>query len=243
MSGNEYNFAGRVALVTGGASGIGAATTHLLRDGGARVASFDISTESVGEGILALRGDVRHSDELGRALHQVQEELGPLDILVCSAAIPGDWLSTTEVTDDEWNRVMAVNASGTFFACRAAIPGMIARGYGRIVNIASIGGKEGNPKMAAYCASKAAVICLTKSLGKDLAGTGVLVNCVTPGPTATPVIAGLSQEQIDYTTSRVPLGRMAEPHEVATLIAFLASEDVTFSTGACFDISGGRAVY
>ena len=138
---------------------------------------------------------------------------------------------------------MAINADGVFFANRAALPGMIARGYGRIVNLASVAGKEGNPMAAAYSASKAAVIGLTKSIGKDVATTGVLVNCVTPAPVETPMVAGLSQEHLDYMLSRVPMGRLAKTEEAAELIAFLASDRMTFSTGAAFDLSGGRLTY
>ena len=164
-------------------------------------------------------------------------------MLVCSAGIAGASLRTTDVDDDEWERVMAVNANGVFFANRAALPGMVARGYGRIVNLASVAGKEGNPMAAAYSAAKAAVIGLTKSIGKDVATTGVLVNCVTPAPVETPMLGDITQEHIDYMLSRVPMGRLAKAEEAAELIAFLASDRMTFSTGAAFDLSGGRLTY
>jgi 3-oxoacyl-[acyl-carrier protein] reductase len=147
------------------------------------------------------------------------------------------------VTDEEWRRVMTVDADGVFFCNRAVLPGMIERGYGRIVNIASIAGKEGNPQAAAYSSAKAAVIAMTKSIGKDVAGTGVLVNCVAPAVIETPMLGGMSREHIDYMVERIPMGRMGTPDEVAALVCWLASAECSFSTGATFDISGGRGVY
>jgi NAD(P)-dependent dehydrogenase (short-subunit alcohol dehydrogenase family) len=238
--GNQYDFAGRAALVTGGASGIGAATAARLRAGGAEVAVFD--REPV-EGYVSVTGDIGSSAEVARAVEHVEAALGRIDVLVNSAGVPGASLRTVDVTDEEWERVFAVNAHGSFYMCRAVLPGMIARGYGRIVLVASIAGKEGNPMAAAYSASKAAVIAMTKSIGKDVAGTGVLVNCIAPAVIETPILAGLSQHHIDYMVERIPLGRMGTAEEVATLITFLASEDLSFSTGAAYDISGGRAVY
>lgn len=239
---NTYDFEGRVALVTGGASGIGAATAERLRAGGAAVAVFDLKAEASDEA-LAIAGDVTHSRDLDDAVAQVDRELGRLDVLVCCAGVSGDSLRTVEVSDEEWQRVFAINANGVFFANRAVIPGMEERGYGRIVNVASIAGKEGNPMAAAYSASKAAVITMTKSIGKDVAGTGILVNCVAPAVIETPMLGDMSEEHIGYMVERVPLGRMGRPEEVAGLIAFLASEEFSFATGACFDLSGGRAVY
>ena len=173
----------------------------------------------------------------------MERELGGLDILVNSAGIAGASLRTLDVDDAEWTRVLAVNATGTFYTCRAALRGMMARGYGRIVNVASVAGKEGNPMAAAYSASKAAVIGMTKSIGKDVAGTGVLVNCVTPAPIDTPMVRGLSAEHVQYMLSRVPLGRLASVDEAAALVLWLASETMSFSTGAAFDLSGGRLTY
>ena len=164
-------------------------------------------------------------------------------MLVCCAGIGGDSLHTEEVSDEEWERVHAINLNGVFYANRAALPKMKAGGYGRIVNVASIAGKEGNPMAGAYSSSKAAVIGVTKSIGKDVAGSGVLVNCIAPAVINTPILGQLSQEHIDFMTSRIPLSRIGEPSEVAALICWLASEEMTFSTGACFDISGGRATY
>ena len=226
---NRYGFEGRVALVTGGASGIGAAAAERLRAGGADVKIFD----------LASGDDVRDSAQLTAAV----ERLPRLDVLVCAAGVGGGWLHTEEVGDDEWRRVHEINLDGVFYANRAAIPKMKEAGYGRIVNIASIAGKEGNPMAAAYSSSKAAVIGLTKAIGKDLAGTGILVNSIAPAVIMTPMLGQLSDEHISYMTERIPLGRVGEPEEVAALICWLASEEMTFSSGACFDISGGRATY
>ncbi len=240
---NAYDFGGRVALVTGGASGIGAATAELLRACGARVAVLDLNLDGLAGDVLGIRGDVTRSGDADRAVAQVESELGGLDVLVCSAGVAGESLRTVDVPDEEWRRVFAINCDGTFFCNRAALPGMIARGYGRIVNVASIAGKEGNPMAGAYSASKAAVIGMTKSFGKDVAGTGVLVNCVAPAVIDTPILGQASEEHIQYMVERIPLRRIGAPEEVARLIAYLASEDLSFATGACFDISGGRAVY
>jgi 3-oxoacyl-[acyl-carrier protein] reductase len=239
---NDYRFFGRVALVTGGASGIGAAVVRRLLSEGAAVASFDLQAVET-ENVLALTGDVSSSADVDGAVAEAESRLGALDVLVCSAGVPGQSLSTVDVTDDEWRRVLAINADGVFFCNRAAARGMAERGYGRIVNVASIAGKEGNPMAAAYSASKAAVIALTKAVGKDLARTGVVVNCIAPAVIETPILEGISQEHIDYMVERIPMGRMGSPDEVAALVCWLASEECSFSTGATYDISGGRAVY
>ncbi len=239
---NAQRFSGRVALVTGGSSGIGEATVRRLLAEGARVASLDLHPNGL-QGVLALEGDVSRSSDVEAAVDATHRELGPIDVLVCSAGVPGASLATVDVTDDEWRRVMGINADGVFFSNRAVIPGMVERGYGRIVNVASIAGKEGNPMAGAYSASKAAVIALTKAVGKDLARTGVIVNCVAPAVIETPILHGISEEHIGYMIDRIPMGRMGEPEEVAALICWLASEECSFSTGATFDISGGRAVY
>ena len=226
---NHYAFEGRVALVTGGASGIGAATAARLREGGADVHVFD----------LANGDDVRDSEAVQAAV----DGLPRLDVLVCAAGVGGDSLHTEDVSDDEWHRVHAINLDGVFFANRAALPKMKANGYGRIVNVASIAGKEGNPMAGAYSSSKAAVIALTKAIGKDLARSGVAVNCVAPAVIETPILEGVSPAHIEYMVERVPMGRMGRADEVAALICWLASEECSFSTGATYDISGGRAVY
>ncbi|CAA9524195.1 MAG: 3-oxoacyl-[acyl-carrier protein] reductase [uncultured Solirubrobacteraceae bacterium] len=236
-------FDGKVALVTGGASGIGAATVALLRERGAQVASFDLQPGPGGDGVLAVPGDATDSRSVDEGVERAERELGPLDALVCCAGTGGDSVHTADITDAEWRRVFALNCDGVFFFNRAAARVMVPRGSGRVVNIASIAGKEGNPMAAAYSASKAAVIGMTKSFGKDLATSGVLVNCIAPAVIATPILEQLSQEHIDYMVSRIPMGRMGTPEEVAELIAFLASDRMTFSTGATFDISGGRAVF
>ena len=232
----------RTALVTGGASGIGAAVVARLRAEGAQVATFDLATAGQ-DGVLELTGDVTDSSSVDDAVARVERELGPLHALVCSAGIPGKSQSTVDVSDDEWKRVLAINLDGVFFCNRAVLPGMIERGYGRIVNVASIAGKDGNPMAGAYSASKAGVIGLTKAIGKDVARTGVLVNCVAPAVIETPILDGVSEEHVDYMLQRIPMGRIGQPEEVAALISWLASDACSFSTGACFDISGGRAVY
>ncbi len=226
---NHYGFEGRTALITGGASGIGAAAAERLREGGADVHVFD----------LANGDDVRDSRQLDAAV----AGLSRLDVLVCAAGVGGDSLHTVDVTDDEWERVHSINLNGVFYANRAAIPKMKENGYGRIVNIASIAGKEGNPMAGAYSSSKGAVIALTKAIGKDVADTGILVNCIAPAVINTPILGQISAEHIGYMTARIPLGRVGEPGEVASLICWLASEEMSFSTAACFDISGGRATY
>ncbi len=239
---NDHRFSSRVALVTGAASGIGAATATRLLAEGARVATFDLRASGP-EGALALAGDVSISADVEAAVAAATAELGPIDVLVCSAGIPGASLRTQAVSDEEWKRVLAINADGVFWCNRAVAPGMAERGYGRIVNVASIAGKEGNPMAAAYSASKAAVIALTKSVGKDFAGTGVSVNCIAPAVIETPILEGLSQQHVDYMVERIPMGRMGKADEVAALICWLASEECSFSTGATYDISGGRAVF
>src|SRR2546430_2810092 len=226
---NDYDFAGRVALVTGGASGIGAAVVERLRGGGADVHVFDLSQGD----------DVRDSAQLVAAV----AGLPRLDVLVCCAGVGGDSLHTEDVTDEEWRRVHAINLNVIFYANRAAIPKMKAGGYGRIVNVASIAGKEGNPMAGAYSSSKGGVIAITKAIGKDVAGSGILVNSIRPAVINTPILGQISDEHIAYMTARIPLPRIGEPSEVAALICWLASEEMTFSTGACFDISGGRATY
>ncbi len=236
------DFKGRTALITGGAGDIGAAVARRLLSGGARVATFDVRAAEL-EGVLALTGDVTSSSEVEAAIGTVEGELGPLDIAVCAAGVGGESLHTTDVTDEEWHRVFAVNSDGVFFVNRAAARVMAPRGYGRIVNVASIAGKEGNPMAAAYSASKAAVIGMTKAIGKDLAETGVLVNCIAPAVIQTRMLGDLSDEHIAYMVERIPMKRIGHPDEVAALIAFLTSEECSFSTGAVFDLSGGRATY
>jgi 3-oxoacyl-[acyl-carrier protein] reductase len=235
-------FEGRCALVTGGAGDIGGAVGTRLQAGGAKVATLDLQPSQV-DGVLSLTGDVRSADDVNAAFQRAESELGETDVVVCAAGVTGDSLRTADVPDDEWRRVLAINCDGVFWCNRAAARLMVPRGYGRIVNVASIAGKEGNPMATAYSASKAAVIGMTKAIGKDLAQTGVLVNCVTPAVIDGRMLGDMSEEHVGYMLSRVPMGRMGQPDEVAGLIEWLASEECTFSTAAVFDISGGRATY
>ncbi|TML71229.1 MAG: SDR family oxidoreductase [Actinobacteria bacterium] len=239
---NDHRFSAKVALVTGGSSGIGLASAGRLLREGARVATLDLRAGGP-EGALALAADVSDSEQVAAAVSRTEADLGPIDILVCSAGIPGRSLPTVEVDDAEWRRVLAVNTDGVFFCNRAVLAGMVERGYGRIVNLASIAGKEGNPMAAAYSASKAAVIALTKAIAKDVARTGVLVNCVAPAVIDTPILDGITEEHVGYMVERIPMGRIGTADEVAALVCWLASEECSFSTGAAYDISGGRAVY
>lgn len=239
---NSYDFEGRVALVTGGARGIGAAAIAALKAGGARCASFDLSDSEDGD-VLSLNGDVTESGDLAAAVERVESELGSLDILVCCAGIAGESLPVPEITDEEWQKVIGINLTGTFYANRAVLPGMISRGYGRIVNIASIAGKDGSFRSSAYSASKAGVISISKSIGKEVAKTGVIVNAITPAVIHTPILDGVPQEEIDFMAGRIPIGRVGQPEEVARMVAFVASQDNSFTTGAVFDLSGGTATY
>jgi 3-oxoacyl-[acyl-carrier protein] reductase len=238
----SYDFDGRTALITGGAGDIGGAVARRLMAGGARVATLDLRAAEL-DGVLPLAGDVGSSADVEEAVRRAQAELGPLDIAVCAAGVGGESLRTVDVPDEEWHRVFRVNCDGVFFANRAAARAMTPRGYGRIVNVASIAGKEGNPMAAAYSASKAAVIAMTKAIGKDLAESGVLVNCVAPAVIQTRMLADLSEEHVSYMIERIPMKRIGSPEEAAALIAFLASDECSFSTGATFDLSGGRATY
>lgn len=224
---------GRTAIVTGGLSGIGAAVAKRLADDGLAVVTVDV----VEGADLVL--DVSSEAEIGA----VADRLAEADVLVNSAGIVGPNVPAVQADVAGWRRTLDVNLTGAFLMCRAVIPGMTARGWGRIVNVASIAGKEGNPNLAAYSASKAGLIGLTKSLGKELATAGVLVNAVTPAVIATPMNDSTSQEMLDYMVSRIPLGRVGEAAEVAAMVAFLCSDECSFSTGAVFDLSGGRATY
>ena len=232
---SKLDFAGRAAVVTGGAQGIGAAIAERLRAGGARVKIWDL------EG--APRVDVSSAADVERATRSALEELGRVDVLVNNAGIAGKNVPTVDYPVDEWERVLRINLTSQFLCCRAVAPHMARAGYGRIVNIASIAGKEGNPNAVAYSASKAGVIALTKSLGKELAQSGVLVNCVTPAAAKTAIFEQMTQSHIDYMLAKIPMHRFVNVQEIAALVCWLASEDCSFSTGAVFDISGGRATY
>jgi NAD(P)-dependent dehydrogenase (short-subunit alcohol dehydrogenase family) len=222
----------RTALVTGGASGIGAATVDRLRAEGLTVVALDLADADV-------TADV--TDD--QALRRVAAEVGPVDVLVNSAGIVGPNKPLLETTADEWRQVMDVNVLGTVNAMRAFVPGMRDRGWGRVVNLASMAGKDGNPNLSIYSATKAAVIGLTKSAGKELATTGVLVNAIAPAVIATPMNDNTAPDVLQHITSLIPMKRVGTPQEVAELVAFLSSDRVSFSTGAVYDISGGRATY
>jgi 3-oxoacyl-[acyl-carrier protein] reductase len=223
----------RTALITGGASGLGKAAAVRLEADGVKVITLDIA------GLADIVCDVTDAARLELAA----EEVGPIDILVNSAGVVGPNAPLWEISPESWQHTFAVNVHGTFNACRAFIPAMRERGWGRIVNIASMAGKDGNPRMSPYSASKAAVIALTKSLGKELATSGVLANVIAPAVIETPMNATTSPDALAHITSLIPMRRIGRPEEVAELIAWLASEKVSFSTGAVYDISGGRATY
>jgi 2-dehydro-3-deoxy-L-rhamnonate dehydrogenase (NAD+) len=238
-------FTDRVAIVTGGASGIGAGIAARLAADGARVSLWDRDEAALAGAAAAHKAavDVTDADAVARAAADTEAALGRVDILVASAGITGPNLSVRDYPVAEWDRVIDVNLNGVFYCNRAVVPHMLRNGYGRIVNIASIAGKEGNPNAAAYSASKAGVIGLTKSLGKELARTDIRVNCVTPAAVRTPLFAQMTQEHIDFMLSKIPIGRFGEIDEIAALVCWLASEECSFSTGGVFDISGGRATY
>ena len=238
-------FDGRVAIVTGGVSGIGAGIAARLASEGARLSLWDMDAER-----LALAGaahvvalDVTDPDAVQRAADATEAALGKIDILVTSAGITGPNHTTWDYPVAAWDRVIDVNLKGVFYCNRAVVPAMQRNGYGRIVNIASIAGKEGNPNASAYSASKAGVIGLTKALGKELAASEIRVNCVTPAAVKTPLFSQMTQQQIDWMLSKIPIGRFGEIEEVASMVCWLSSEECGFSTGAVFDVSGGRATY
>jgi 3-oxoacyl-[acyl-carrier protein] reductase len=232
---NKLDFAGRTAVVTGGMQGIGAAIAKRLQDSGAKVAVWDLDGSP--------KVDVSDFQSVKDSTEKAIRDLGKIDVLVNNAGIAGKNVPTVDYPIEEWERVLRINLTSQFLCCRAVAPHMVKAGYGRIVNIASVAGKEGNPNAVAYSASKAGVISLTKSLGKELAQTGVLVNCVTPAAAKTAIFDQMTQQHIQYMLSKIPQGRFVEVDEIAALVCWLASGDCTFSTGAVFDISGGRATY
>lgn len=238
-------FADRIAIVTGGVSGIGAGIAARLAAEGAGVSLWDRDGTALARAQVAhsVAVDVTNAEAVQRAADDTQAAFGRIDILVACAGITGPNASVWDYPVAEWDRVIDVNLNGVFYCNRAVVPHMLRRDYGRIVNIASIAGKEGNPHAAAYSASKAGVIGLTKSLGKELAKTNVRVNCVTPSAVRTPLFDQMKQEHIDFMLSKIPLGRFGEIDEIASLVCWLASEECSFSTGGVFDISGGRATY
>jgi len=239
-------FEGRVAVITGGAAGIGRATAERMAAEGAKVSVWDISAEALADCAFAAHtAQVDQSDEAAviAAAQDVVAKLGRLDILVVSAGITGPNTTLETYPSDAWRKVMAINVDGTFYCNKAVVPLMKANGYGRIVNIASVAGKEGNPNASAYSTSKAAVIGMTKSLGKELAKDNITVNAVTPAAVRTAIFDQMTQAHIDFMLSKIPLGRFGTVDENAAMICFLASEEASFSTGAVFDTSGGRATY
>jgi 3-oxoacyl-[acyl-carrier protein] reductase len=249
---NAIDLSGRFAVVTGGAQGIGRAIAARLLASGARVAIWDrdvalarATASELGSGgtTLAVAVDVTKLTDVERARDETLRAFKRIDILINNAGIAGPNVPTWEYPPEAWAQVMAVNLDSQFFCCRAIVPGMIAQNYGRIVNIASIAGKEGNPNAPAYSASKAGVIALTKSLGKELAGYDIGVNCITPAAAKTAIFDQMTQQHIDYMLSKIPRNRFVEVDEIAALAAFCASAECSFTTGAVFDISGGRATY
>jgi 3-oxoacyl-[acyl-carrier protein] reductase len=247
-----FRLDGKVAVVTGGGQGIGEAICRRFAAAGAKVGVFDMNADNAARiakaiGGVALVGDLTKEADLDRLFAEVTKAAGPVDVLVNNAGVAsrkGRDVPIWESVREDWEYVFGINVTGLVLCCKAVLPGMIERRYGRIVNIASIAGKEGNPKMGPYSASKAAVICLTKSLSKELVGKGdICVNSVAPAVIQTPILDQLNQDQINMMLSKIPLGRTGKPEEVAALVHFLASAECSFSTGQCFDISGGRATY
>ena len=247
---NRIDLDGRRAVVTGGAQGIGRAIAERLLASGAGVTLWDRDPEelataqrALGSGTGGVVVDVADPESVERAAAQTVEAAGSIDILVNNAGIAGPNATTWEYPIDQWRQVIEIDLNGVFYCCRAVVPQMVERGYGRIVNIASIAGKEGNPNASAYSAAKAGVIALTKSLGKELAERDIAVNCITPAAARTRIFEQITQAHIDYMLSKIPRGRFVRVEELAALVAWLVSDENSFTTGAVFDASGGRATY
>jgi NAD(P)-dependent dehydrogenase (short-subunit alcohol dehydrogenase family) len=247
---NQLDFQGRHAVVTGGAAGLGLAIAQRLLASGGTVSLWDrdlaagrTAAERLGAGASFVQVDVADETSVREAVESTVRRSQRIDALVNSAGITGPNTKLWEYPVDAWRQVIEVNLTGLFLCCREVVPAMRAAGYGRIVNIASVAGKDGNPNASAYSASKAAVIALTKSLGKELADTGVRVNCVTPAAVKTAIFDQMSEQHIAFMLSKIPMGRFGTPEEIAAMVAWLCTEDCSFSTGAVFDLSGGRSTY
>ncbi|WP_333574311.1 SDR family NAD(P)-dependent oxidoreductase [Sphingomonas sp.] len=249
MSAFAGRFAGRTAVITGGASGLGLAVARRLVAEGGKVALWDLNPDQLTVASADLGGahveqlDVSDAEAVARAAEATAAALGRIDILVCSAGITGATVPVQEFPLESWRRVIDINLNGLFYCCRAVVPHMLANGYGRIVNVASVAGKEGNPNASAYSASKAGVIGFTKSLGKELAGKGVIANALTPATFESPILAQLPPSQVEYMRSKIPMGRLGDAEESAAMICFMASEECSFTTASTFDTSGGRTTY
>lgn len=251
MKANTYDYSDQVAVVTGGSNGIGAAVTDRLVHSHCKVAIWDMDITAPEDRVAALdkdryaliKVDISDLASVESAVQQTESRFGKIDVLINCAGIAGSTHTVVDYPTDMWQKVQAVNTDGTFHCCKAIVPGMIERNYGRIVNIASIAGKEGNPNASAYSASKAAVIALTKSLGKELAGYDIAVNCLTPAAAKTRIFDQMSKEFVEYMLSKIPRGRFVTVEEIANMVAWAASAENSFTTGAVFDISGGRATY
>ncbi|MGQ3047669.1 MAG: SDR family NAD(P)-dependent oxidoreductase [Niveispirillum sp.] len=242
-------FKGQVAIVTGGASGVGREVAARLTQEGAKVVLWDMNADALTQAqadtgaVDAISLDVTDAEAVQAAADAVAQKLGRVDVLIASAGITGATVPVQEFPLDSWRRVIDINLNGLFYCCRAVIPHMLKNDYGRIVNVSSVAGKEGNPNASAYSASKAGVIGFTKSLGKELAKTGIRVNALTPATFKSPILEQLPQSQVDYMLSKIPAGRLGEVHEVAAMISWMASAECSFTTASTFDISGGRTTY
>ena len=249
---NKIDLDGKIAVVTGGARGIGYAISERMLQSGASVALWDMDKAALDDAAKTLGTlgkvsiavvDVTHYEQVTAAVAATEKALGSVDILVNNAGIAGPTVKLWDYTPEDFRKVVEIDLIGPFLTCRALVPGMMKKGYGRIVNVASIAGKEGNPNASAYSAAKAGLIGLTKSLGKELATHGVMVNCITPAAAKTDIFKQVSQQHIDYMLQKIPMGRFVDVKEIASLVAWLSSGDCSFTTGGVFDISGGRAVY